>query len=69
MKSRRRSSVSGGSGRRMTAPAVFGVRPRSDLWIAFSMAGTIDLSHGVTHSVRESSTVTLATWLSGDSVP
>ena len=37
VRSRRRSSVSGGSGTRITVPAVVGVRPRSDFMIAFSI--------------------------------
>ena len=54
---------------RITCPAVFGVSPRSDFRIAFSTAATADLSQGETASVRESSTLTLATWLSGTSLP
>jgi hypothetical protein len=36
----------------MTVPAVLGVRPRSDLKIAFSMPPTAALSQGVMTSVR-----------------
>ena len=61
----RRSSVSGGSGTRITVPAVAGFRPRSEFMIAFSMTATMSFSHGVTVSVRESSTPTFATWFSG----
>jgi hypothetical protein len=67
--SRRRSSVSGGSGMRITVPALIGFRPRSDLWTAFSMACTMLFSQGDTTSVRASSTLMLATCLSGVSVP
>src|SRR5690606_1190022 len=67
--SRRRSSVSGGSGMRITVPAVLGFRCRSDLWMAFSMAETMFLSQGVTTSVRPSSTPMLATCESGMSEP
>ena len=67
--SRRRSSVSGGSGMRITVPAVFGVRPSSDLWIAFSIGPTMLFSHGETTSVRASSTLMFATCCSGTSEP
>ena len=40
----RRSSVSGGSGTRMSLPAEFGFRPRSDAIIVFSTAGDIERS-------------------------
>ncbi len=59
--SRRRSSVSGGSGMRMTVPAVIGVRPRSDLKMAFSIACTTVFSHGEITIVRPSSTAMFAT--------
>ncbi len=48
VRSRRRSSVSGGIGTRITVPAVFGISPRSDFMIAFSIACTMVFSHGVT---------------------
>src|SRR6185437_1062760 len=67
--SRRRSSVSGGIGMRMMVPAVIGFRPRSDLWMAFSMACTTVFSHGATTSVRPSSTEMLATCCRGTSEP
>src|SRR5690606_17379744 len=69
MRSRRRSSVSGGSGTRMVCPAVAGLRPRSEVMIAFSITPTICRSQGCTASVRESSTEMLATWLRGTSEP
>ena len=37
-RSRRRSSVSGGIGTRMSLPSFCGLSPRSDAWIAFSMS-------------------------------
>jgi len=67
--SRRRSSVSGGMGMRITVPAVIGVSPRSDLKIAFSIACTTLFSHGEMTSVRPSSTAMLATCCSGTSEP
>ncbi len=65
----RRSSVSGGKGTRMTVPAVAGFSPRSEPMMAFSIFGTMSFSHGVTVSVRESSTPTFDTWFSGTSLP
>ena len=65
----RRSSGRGGSGTRITLPAVLGVMPRSDFMRAFSTTETICLSYGMIVIVRASSTATLATWLSGDSAP
>jgi hypothetical protein len=53
----------------MTVPAVMGVNPRSEFIMAFSTTETIGFSQGDTASVRESSTVTLATWLIGTSEP
>src|SRR5580658_1070570 len=67
--SRRRSSVSGGIGMRTTVPAVCGVRPRSDLKMAFSIACTTLFSQGEMTSVRPSSTAMLATCCSGTSEP
>ncbi len=59
----------GGSGTRITVPAVAGVKPKSDVRIAFSTTATMAFSHGVTASVRASSTLTLATWLIGTGLP
>ena len=42
----RRSSVSSGIARRISLPSLFGVRPRSDSMIAFSIALIEDLSYG-----------------------
>src|SRR6185437_15841721 len=67
--SRRRSSVRAGIGMRITVPAVIGVRPRSDLKMAFSIACTTVFSHGETTSVRPSSMAMLATCCSGTSEP
>src|SRR5690606_21342274 len=65
----RRSSVRAGRLIRITVPAVFGVRPRSELMVAFSAAETICFSHGVMVSERASVTATLATGVSGMSDP
>ena len=59
----------GGITMRITVPAVFGVRPRSDFMIAFSMAPTMFFSQGVIEIVRESSTTTVAAWEIGISAP
>jgi hypothetical protein len=67
--SRRRSSVSGGSGMRMRCPSFEGVSPRSEARIAFSMALRSDLSHGCTVSSFGSGAATLATWFKGISPP
>lgn len=69
VRSLRRSSVSGGSGTRMSVPAELGFKPRSDAMIAFSTAGPIERSNTLIFKVRESSTVTLANWRSGVGVP
>src|SRR5712664_488366 len=61
----RRSSVSTGIGTRTVSPAAAGLRPRSESRIAFSIACASFFSKGVTPMVRASSSVTLATWLSG----
>ncbi len=53
----------------MNIAAVIGVRPRSDLKIAFSIACTTVFSHGETTRVRPSSTAMLATCCSGTSEP
>src|SRR6185503_3548188 len=67
--SRRRSSVSGGIGTRMTSPEVAGFTPRSESRMAFSTAWTIFLSHGWIWMVRASASVTFATCGIGVSVP
>ena len=54
---------------RITVPAVFGVRPRSEARMAFSTAPTICFSHGVIVIERASPTATLATCDSGMSEP
>ena len=63
------SSVIGGTGTRITVPAVLGLSPKSELMMAFSTACTMDCSQGVTVSIRASSVLILATWLNGDSAP
>jgi len=69
IRSRRRSSVSGGIGTRITSPAVAGFSPRSESRMAFSTTGTIFFSQGCTVIVRASASVTLATWFSGIGEP
>ena len=61
IKSLRRSSVNGGSGTRMIAPADEGFKPKSDAIIAFSTAGAKVRSNTVIANVRPSSATTLAT--------
>jgi hypothetical protein len=54
---------------RTTVPSVFGVRPRSLRWIAFSMAPRALRSHGWMTMLCASGTLMLASWLSGVVVP
>jgi hypothetical protein len=54
---------------RMSLPSLLGVRPRSDFWIAFSMAAICEASHGWMTRVRASGTEIVATWLMGWTVP
>ncbi|MCY1179969.1 hypothetical protein D9M73_203950 [compost metagenome] len=63
------SSVRAGIGTRMVVPAVAGFKPRSEVMMAFSTAWIMLLSNTLRARVRESSTVTLATWRSGVSEP
>ena len=65
----RRSSERAGSGTRIKAPWVAGLRPRSASRMAFSMAWVSDLSNGCTVSNRASGAATMATWLSGIELP
>src|SRR5579875_2796098 len=65
----RRCSESGGSTRRIMWPSLLGVRPRSDLRIAFSIGPSIERSHGWIVSKRGSGTLTVASWLIGIGVP
>ena len=53
----------------MTVPALMGLSPRSEVRIAFSTTETMGFSQGLTVRVRASSTLMLATWLSGTSEP
>ena len=66
---RRRSSVSGGKLRRMECPSLLGFSPRSECWIAFSMAPIGALSYGVMSSWRASGTWKPASCWSGTSEP
>ena len=50
----RRSSVSGGKFRRISLPSFCGLMPRSDTWIAFSIALSSEASHGWMASERGS---------------
>src|SRR5438132_1418223 len=65
----RRSSVSGGIGRRMSLPSFVGVRPRSEARIAFSMSLIILGSNGWTVRSRFSGAASVATCLRGVGVP
>src|SRR5437870_6742385 len=65
----RRSSVSGGIGRRMSLPSLVGVRPRSEARIAFSMSLIILASNGWTVRSRFSGAASVATCLRGVGVP
>ena len=68
-RSLRRSSVSGGSGTRITWPSVCGLRPRPESRIATSAALVTDLSQTCTDSRPGPATEMLATWFSGCTVP
>src|SRR5437879_4839828 len=65
----RRSSVSGGIGRRTSLPSFVGVRPRSEARIAFSMSLIILGSNGWTVRSRFSGAASEATCLRGVGVP
>mmetsp|Transcript_12876 Transcript_12876/g.22247 ORF Transcript_12876/g.22247 Transcript_12876/m.22247 type:complete len:279 (-) Transcript_12876:399-1235(-) len=65
----RRSVVRGGMERRMIFPSLFGLRPRSDICIAFSMACTAPLSNGVTTIVLASGVEMEAICFRGVSAP
>src|SRR5437588_126637 len=65
----RRSSVSGGIGRRTSLPSFVGVRPRSEARIAFSMSLIILGSNGWTVRSRFSGAASVATCLRGVGVP
>ena len=56
-------------GMRMSEPSLAGVSPRSDARIAFSIALRRVLSQGWIVSSFGSGAATLATWLSGVSLP
>ena len=69
VRSRRRSSVSGGNDRRITFPSLVGVRPRSDAMMAFSIADMAVRSKGCTTRSLGSGTENDASWFSGVWVP
>ena len=54
---------------RTAVPSEFGVSPRSDFMIAFSMSCRIVFSQGVIMSMRGSGTAIAATWLTGVGCP
>ena len=64
-----RCSVGTGNDRRMTVPSLEGVMPSSELWSAFSMAGSDPLSYGDTTRRRASGTLNPAIWRSSVSAP
>ena len=65
----RRCSVGIGKDSRITVPSFEGVMPRSEPWIAFSMAPSELLSYGETTRSRASGTLKPAIWRSSVSVP
>jgi len=68
-RSRRRSSVSAGIGRRITWPSLLGLSPRSLSMMARSMLFMVVLSNGCTVSSRASGAAMFAICLSGVRVP
>ena len=56
-------------GTRMSLPSFSGLSPRSELWIAFSMAPITLLSYGCTTSRVGSGAESVASWLSGVLAP
>src|SRR3954451_12940053 len=67
--SRRRSSLSSGTPRRIRRPSLFGVRPMSDSMIAFSIALIELWSYGCTVSRRASGALIVASCFSGVGAP
>jgi hypothetical protein len=65
----RRSSVSWGTGMRISLPSFWGLRSRSEARIAFSIAGINEGSQGWSVISVGSVTARLPTWLSGVGVP
>ena len=61
----RRSALSAGIGRRISAPSMIGLSPRLASRMAFSTALTWPLSQTCTEMVRASGVETVATWLIG----
>ena len=53
----------------MILPSLFGLMPMFDALIAFSMAASIVVSHGLTMIMRGSGTVSVATPVSGVRAP
>ena len=65
----RRSWVSGGKESRMALPSLLGFSPRSEFWMAFSMAPIAPLSNGEMMSCRASGTENPASCCIGTSDP
>ena len=61
--------MSGGKASRMTVPSLVGLMPRSELWMAFSIALSEPLSYGETTRSMASGTLNPASWRSGVWVP
>ena len=68
-RSRRRSSVSGGMGTRMSLPSLAGLKPSSAARMAFSMACVMEGSKGWTTMSVGSGVASLATWFTGVAAP
>jgi hypothetical protein len=65
----RRSSVRDGIGIRITLPSLAGLRPRSDVRIAFSITAISEGSNGWAMIIEGSGIDNDATWLSGILLP
>ena len=65
----RRSSVSWGKISRITRPSFWGLMPRSETWMAFSMGFSRLLSQGWIIRVRASGELMVPTWPMGVSTP
>ena len=54
---------------RMTFPSLFGLTESSDFWMAFSISGSTDRSHGWMMTSRASGIEMVATWFRGTLFP
>ena len=61
--------MSGGIGIRTIFPSLLGVSPRSEAWIAFSIAWSALRSYGEITIKRGSGALMFAIWFSGVGVP